>query len=285
MTVRLVETIAAVREAVAAARRAGQTIGFIPTMGALHAGHAALLEAARRECGCVVASIFVNPTQFGPNEDYARYPRTLDADTALCAQAGCDLLFVPAVAEMYPTGFATIVEVPALAQGLCGASRPTHFRGVCVVVLKLFNIVQPDVAYFGAKDGQQVRIIARMTRDLDLPIRIAVQPTVREPDGLALSSRNRYLEADERAQATVLNRALQAAAADIVAGERRPGVVRERLVRTIAEAPLARVDYAEVVHGDDLQPLETLAGPVLLALAVRFGKTRLIDNLSLTVAD
>jgi len=284
MSLRQADTIAEVRAAVSEARRAGKSIGFVPTMGALHRGHAALVEAARAECDLVVVSIFVNPTQFGPNEDFARYPRTLDADRAVCENAGCDVLFVPAVAEMYPAGFATFVEVPALATGLCGRSRPTHFRGVCTVVAKLFNIVAPDVAYFGEKDAQQVRILARMTRDLDLPIRVSPQPTVREPDGLALSSRNRYLDADQRAQATVLHRALQAAAADVAVGERRADAVRERLVRTIATAPLARLDYAEVVDGETLQPVETLAGPVLLALAVKFGETRLIDNHSLFVA-
>lgn len=284
MSIPLLETIDAVREAVAAARQAGHRIGFVPTMGALHQGHAALLEAARRECGYVLASIFVNPTQFGPNEDLARYPRTLEADRALCAQAGTAAVFFPTPEMMYPAGFATVVEVPALAQGLCGRSRPTHFRGVCQVVLKLFNIVQPDIAYFGEKDAQQLRIIQRMTRDLDLPLRISPQPTVREPDGLALSSRNRYLDPDQRAQATVLIRALQSAARDIQAGERQASRVRQRLLDVIAEAPLAQVDYAEVVDGENLQPLDQLAGPVLLALAVKFGSTRLIDNLSLQVA-
>jgi pantoate--beta-alanine ligase len=283
MTVPLLETIAATRAAVTGARGTGKSIGLVPTMGALHRGHRALLEAARRETGFVVCSIFVNPTQFGPNEDFSRYPRTLPADLTICEEAGTDAVFFPSIAEMYPGGFATVVEVPALAQGLCARSRPTHFRGVCTVVLKLFNIVAPDIAYFGEKDAQQVRIIARMTRDLDLPLRIAPQPIVRESDGLALSSRNRYLDPDQRRQATVLQRALQEAGERIQAGERDAATVRDGMIATIATAPLAALDYAEVVDGESLQPLKTLAGPILLALAVKFGSTRLIDNLSLTL--
>jgi pantoate--beta-alanine ligase len=285
MNVRVLDTIPEARAAVAAARAAGKTVGLVPTMGALHRGHGALLEVARRETGFVVCSIFVNPTQFGPNEDFSRYPRTLPDDLSLSEQVGTDAVFVPSVAEMYHGGFATFVEVPALAQGLCGRSRPTHFRGVCTVVAKLFNIVTPDVAYFGEKDAQQVRILDRMARDLDLPLRVARVPIVREADGLALSSRNRYLDPDQRRQATVLSAALREAGERIAAGERQATAIRDGLVAKIATALLAELDYAEVVDGESLQPIERLAGSVLIALAVRFGSTRLIDNLSLTISD
>jgi pantoate--beta-alanine ligase len=268
---------------VADARRQGQTIGLVPTMGALHAGHASLIRAARAETGFVVVSIFVNPTQFGPHEDFHRYPRPLEQDLAVCGREGADLAFVPEVATLYPPGFRTYVEVHGFQDVLCGASRPGHFRGVATVVLKLFNLVQPDIAYFGQKDAQQVRLIRQMVRDLDVPVAVRTCPIVREPDGLALSSRNQYLTAGQRRQAPVLYRALEEARAQIEAGERDAAAVRRGVLERLAAAPGAVVDYAGVVDYDTLRPLERLRGEVLVAVAVEFGTTRLIDNLLLTV--
>jgi pantoate--beta-alanine ligase len=271
-------TIEAVRKAINQARRDGLTIGLVPTMGALHEGHASLLRAARAETGFVVASIFVNPTQFGPNEDLARYPRTLDADLETCGREGTDLVFVPEVAVMYPPGSCTTVEVHGLQDGLCGASRPGHFRGVATIVLKLFNIVQPDVAYFGQKDAQQARIIQQLVRDLDVPVQVRVCPIVREADGLALSSRNRYLDTEQRRHALVLWRSLREAAELIQKGERNADGIRQLFITRITATPGAVLDYAAVVDADTLQPVQRLNGKVLLALAVKFGQTRLIDN-------
>ena len=274
----VVERIASVRVSVAAARGEGKRVGFVPTMGALHAGHAALVRAARAETDFVVVSVFVNPTQFGPNEDFNRYPRALEADRVLCGEAGADLIFAPTASEIYPPGFSTYAEVHGLQDVLEGASRPGHFRGVATVVLKLFNIVQPDVAWFGQKDAQQALIIRRMVRDLDVPIRVAVLPTVREPDGLALSSRNRYLDPEQRRNATALHRALEEARARFASGERDPAKIERAMADVIASTPGARLDYAKVVDADTLQPMETIGRPALAALAVYFGTTRLIDN-------
>jgi pantoate--beta-alanine ligase len=271
-------TIDAVRHAVAAARQRALAIGLVPTMGALHEGHASLLRTARAETGFVVASIFVNPTQFGPNEDFTRYPRTWDADLDVCRREGVDLVFAPDAAVVYPPGFSTYVEVNGLQDGLCGASRPGHFRGVATVVLKLFNIVQPDVAYFGQKDAQQARIIQQMVRDLDVPMRIRVCPIVRELDGLALSSRNRYLDAAQRRRALVLSQALAAARDRIAGGERDAGAIRRTMAERIGATPGAELDYAAVVAADTLQPVDRVQDDVLLAVAVKFGGTRLIDN-------
>jgi pantoate--beta-alanine ligase len=277
----VVTEIAPLREAVTETRRRGRTIGLVPTMGALHAGHLSLIEAARAETDYVVVSIFVNPTQFGPKEDLNRYPRPLERDLELCGAAGVDLVFHPRPEGMYPPDYRTFVEVTALQDVLCGASRQGHFRGVATVVLKLFNLVQPDRAYFGQKDAQQARIIQQMVRDLNVPVEVRVCPIVREADGLALSSRNDYLEAEERRQATVLYRALNEARRRIGAGERDPAVVRQVMVEQIASVPGAVLDYAAVVVADTLQaPAQIVAErPILLALAVRFGGTRLIDNL------
>jgi pantoate--beta-alanine ligase len=266
------------RQAVAEARRQGQRVGLVPTMGALHPGHTSLMDLARAECGFVVVSIFVNPTQFGPNEDFSRYPRSLDADLELCGRSGVDLVFNPEPATMYPAGFRTFVEVTGLQDGLCGASRPGHFRGVATVVLKLLNLVAPDAAWFGQKDAQQVRIIQQMVRDLDVPVEVRVAPIVREPDGLALSSRNRYLDPSQRRQATVLSQALFAAEAQVKAGERDAGVLRKLLADRVNATPGAVLDYASVVAAETLQPVTRIEGPTLLALAVKFGTTRLIDN-------
>jgi len=279
----VVTTVEAVRQAVAAARRAGQSVGLVPTMGALHAGHLSLVEAARRETGFVVATIFVNPAQFGPHEDLARYPRPLERDLELCAAAGVDLVFVPEAATIYPSGFCTYVEVHGLQDLWEGASRPGHFRGVATVVLKLFNIVGADIAYFGQKDAQQARIIEQLVRDLDVPVQVRTCPIVREADGLALSSRNVYLNPEQRRHAVALSQALEAAADRIEAGERDAVKVRLLLEQRIAATPGAVLDYAAVIDAGTLQPLETLAGDVLLALAVRFGTTRLIDNRRLRI--
>lgn len=251
-------------------------------MGALHRGHAALLQRARQlagESGTVVASIFVNPTQFGPKEDLSRYPRPFEADQALCEREGVDLIFHPEPAEIYAPDFSTWVNEEMVSQSLCGASRPGHFRGVCTVVLKLFNITAPDVAVFGLKDFQQCMVIQRMVRDLNVPVELDFAATVREPDGLALSSRNIYLSPEERAQATILRQALLSAEAEFRAGEHSAAVLRQRIEEWIRTAPLARIDYVEIVDAESLTVVPTVRSGCVLALAVFFGKTRLIDNL------
>lgn len=271
-------TVEAVRQAVAEARRRGQRIGLVPTMGALHAGHASLMRAARAETDFVVVSIFVNPTQFGPHEDLTRYPRPLERDLEMCAAEGVALAFVPEVATIYPPGFRTYVEVHGLQDVLEGASRPGHFRGVCTVVLKLFNIVQPDVAYFGQKDAQQARLIRQLVRDLDVPVRLRICPTLRAADGLALSSRNQYLSPEDRERSVVLSRALATARQRVERGERDAVALAAEVRRQIETTPGAQVDYVAVVDAESLEPLEQLRGDVLVALAVKFGATRLIDN-------
>jgi pantoate--beta-alanine ligase len=277
-----VETrIASLRTSLAALRADRQSIGLVPTMGALHEGHAALIRAAKKATARVVVSIFVNPTQFGPNEDYAKYPRTLDADRQLCADAGADLIFAPTAQEMYPDGLTTFVDINRLGDHLCGARRPGHFRGVCTVVLKLFNIVQPDRAFFGAKDYQQARIIQQMARDLNVPTGIEIVPTVREPDGLALSSRNRYLTPEERAVAPRIQQALQAARARAQVGETDVATLAAALAAELAAIPGARVDYASIVDAETLQPLTRLDRPAVAAVAVFLGTTRLIDNVEI----
>jgi pantoate--beta-alanine ligase len=252
-------------------------------MGALHAGHVSLVSAAKSECGFIVVSIFVNPTQFGPNEDFSRYPRPFEKDVELCASESVHCIFAPSPAAMYPSGFRTFVEVTRLQDGLCGASRPGHFRGVATVVLKLLNIVQPDVAYFGQKDFQQTRILEQMVADLNVPTRLVVCPTLREPDGLALSSRNQYLDRPQRLQAPVLLQALTHAQKLIRQGERRAEVLAEAMRSGIEKGPGARVDYIAVVDALSLEPVNRVEGKVLLALAVYFGSTRLIDNVFVNV--
>jgi pantoate--beta-alanine ligase len=278
MRMRVVHTIA---EARAVRRALPGTWGFVPTMGYLHEGHLSLVRRARAENDRVAVSIFVNPTQFGPHEDYARYPRDLERDLRLLEPLGVDLVFVPSVEEMYPPGFQTWVIVEEVSRPLEGASRPGHFRGVATVVAKLFNILQPDRAYFGQKDAQQTVVIRRMVQDLNIPVEIAICPTVREPDGLAMSSRNTYLNPEERRAATVLFRALQAAKARYEAGERDAERLREAMREVIRAEPLARIDYVSVAHPETLQELERVEGPALLSLAVYIGTTRLIDNLML----
>ncbi len=253
-------------------------------MGALHLGHAALLDRARKlagPSGTVVASIFVNPTQFGPKEDFARYPRPFSADAKLCRAHGVDVIFHPTAGQMYPDGFSTFVEETTVSSLLCGASRPGHFRGVCTVVLKLFQIVQPQIAVFGLKDFQQCAVIRRMVRDLDLPVRIVAAETVREPDGLALSSRNQYLALEERAQAPVLRAALLAARRAWQDGEKSAAILRRLIVKRLSTAPLARIDYVEIADAHTLQSVRQVDRDTVIALAVFFGKTRLIDNLRL----
>jgi len=241
------------------------------------------MRAAREETGFVVVSIFVNPTQFGPAEDFDRYPRPLDSDLKICEANGVDLVFHPDAKVMYPAGFQTLGEVKGLQDVLCGASRPGHFRGVATVVLKLFNIIQPELAYFGQKDAQQVRIIRRMVDDLNVPVRVRVCPTVREPDGLAISSRNQYLDQSQRIHARALFQGLEVVRERVLKGERDAQALREVLASRIAATPGAELDYAAVVDADTLKPVRKLKGEVLVALAVKFGTTRLIDNLSLTV--
>ncbi len=281
--VRVVTTIAEVRSQVAEARAKGLSVGLVPTMGALHEGHASLIRRARLENDLVIVSVFVNPTQFDDQHDLAAYPRSLEHDCQVAGRAGADLVFAPSGQEMYPDGFATWVEVQGLTDHLCGASRPGHFRGVCTVVAKLFAICTPDRAYFGEKDFQQLAVIRRMTRDLDLPVQIVGCPTVREADGLALSSRNTRLTKIEREQAPVLFAALQEAGRLVEGGERAAEVIIRRLTETVQKAPLAVIDYVQVVDAESLQPVQTLRGRCLLALAVRFGETRLIDSLVVEV--
>jgi len=277
-------TIEETRRALRNLRAEGRTVGLVPTMGALHAGHAALLRQAKLDNDIVAASIFVNPTQFGPSEDFQRYPRPLDADLHVCASAGVDLVFHPTPAEIYPPGFQSYVEVRNLQMPLCGGSRPLHFRGVATVVLKLVNIVQPDRAYFGQKDAQQARIIVQMTRDLDVPTQIVISPTVREPDGLAMSSRNRYLTPAERQHATVLYRSLEMIRQRIEAGARQAQPLIAEARRMIQATPGMLIDYVAIVDWEAFEPIEVLTGQVLVAEAVRCGTTRLIDNLRLDVA-
>ena len=283
-TIRTCATIAEVRASVGRARREGLSIGLVPTMGALHPGHLRLVEEARAASGLVVVSIFVNPTQFGPKEDFRRYPRTLEADLDLCAGGGADLVFAPAVEEMYPRGpSSTFVEVPSLSDRLEGASRPGHFRGVATVVLKLFTIVGPDLAFFGSKDYQQLQVIRRMVADLDVPVEVRSVPTVREADGLAMSSRNRYLDADQRRAAVVLSRSLGRASEAVREGERDADRVRQILRRTIESEPLASLDYAEVADAESLEPAREV-GPgrrTVALIAARVGPARLIDNATL----
>jgi len=261
------------------ARGEGRVVGLVPTMGALHEGHTALVKRARQECSRVIASVFVNPKQFGPTEDYKKYPRDLEKDAKTLGDVGVDALFAPDVADVYPDGFRTYVHVEGISERLEGRSRPGHFRGVSTVVLKLFEIVQPHFAYFGRKDAQQVRIISEMARDLNLDSQIVVCPVIREVDGLALSSRNAYLNDAERKAATVLHSALVAVRNELSVGVRDALQLQTAMRRTIEAEPLAIVDYAELVNADTFEPVVRVARPCYAVLAVFIGKTRLIDNL------
>jgi pantoate--beta-alanine ligase len=284
---RIVSSAAAMQRLALRWRREGKRVGFVPTMGYLHDGHLSLVRRARQfagQQGIVVASIYVNPTQFAPTEDLSAYPRDLERDKALCRAAGVDVLFFPSDAEMYPGrdagGYSTYVVEERLTQGMEGGSRPMHFRGVTTVVAKLFNLVLPDVAVFGAKDWQQAAVIRRMTRDLNFPLKVVVAPTRREKDGLAMSSRNKYLSADERSQATILFRALKLAK-EVVTATRTPiyaDVLKKEIAALIATQPAARLDYVEFFDGETLQPATAVTRGTHMALAVFVGKTRLIDN-------
>ena len=258
--------------------RKGLTIGFVPTMGYLHPGHRSLIEKARRENDKVVVSIFVNPIQFGPNEDFEKYPRDMEADTEMCRAAKVDLIFAPAVSEMYKTPNLSYVDIEKLGDGLCGAKRPGHFRGVCTVVSKLFNLVTPDRAYFGEKDFQQLAIIKRMVSDLEFDVEIIPCPIIREEDGLAISSRNAYLSPAERTAALVVSQSLSRAREAIGRGERGASVIKALVMNELLQEPLARVDYVEVVDAAELSPVAEIGGSVVVAVAVFIGKTRLIDN-------
>ncbi len=278
-----VRTRAAMQARVATLRDKGARLGLVPTMGALHAGHLALLDTARAGIDFVVASVFVNPTQFGPGEDFERYPRDLEADARMLAGAGCDLLFAPAASDMYASDARTVVEVGSMGDVLCGRSRPGHFRGVTTVVAKLFHLVQPQVAVFGRKDAQQAVILGRMVRDLDWPVELRVVPTVRDPDGLAMSSRNAYLGPEERREALLLHEALGAGRDALQQGERHGPAIAARMRGVLDRGSQLIIDYAAVVDPGTLAPLEAVAGRVLLAVAAFVGRTRLIDNFVLEV--
>jgi len=262
-----------------------RSVAFVPTMGALHEGHISLVRIARERADRVIASVFVNPTQFAANEDLSRYPRQPEKDAEMLSAAGCDVLFLPDVDTIYPPGHTAFVEPGGPAEGLEGAFRPGHFRGVATVVLGLFNLVRPDVAVFGKKDAQQVAVVRQMVRDLHVPVEVVAAETVREADGLAMSSRNVYLSPDERRAALVLHRALVAAEQAITGGERRGDEVRKVLRRVLESEPLARIDYADAVDGQTFQPLDVVRGQVVLPLAVRIGGTRLIDNFQLAIVE
>ena len=279
----VITTVDGVRARRSEIERTGRRLALVPTMGALHEGHLALVRRGLKLADEVWASVFVNPTQFAPGEDFERYPRDLERDRSLLGEAGAALLFAPAVRELYPRPSATTVDLPELAAGLCGAHRPGHFRGVALVVTKLLNVAQPHVAVFGAKDWQQAVVIRRMVEDLCLPVRIEIHPTERENDGLARSSRNAYLAPAERSAATVLHRALREAAAAVAAGERSGPAVEAAAAAEVARERLARLEYAAVADPDTLAPLAAIGGRALIAVAVHIGATRLIDNVLVEV--
>lgn len=274
---KIVGTVKEVREQVKEWKKQGLSVGFVPTMGYLHEGHKSLMDAARKGNDKVVVSIFVNPTQFGPTEDLATYPRDLDHDAALCESAGVDLIFHPEAEEMYEKDFCSFVDMTGLTEGLCGKTRPIHFRGVCTVVNKLFNIVTPDHAYFGQKDGQQLAVIKRMVRDLNMDIEIVGCPIIREEDGLAKSSRNTYLSSEERKAALILSKTV-ALGKELAKTEKDANKVVEAMKKNIETEPLAKIDYVEAVDALSMAPVEKLEGTCMLAMAVYIGKTRLIDN-------
>jgi pantoate--beta-alanine ligase len=286
---RILSDIAELRAAVRGRRgdRAGgerptpRSVGFVPTMGALHAGHRSLVQAARKRCDIVVVSIFVNPTQFGPSEDFSRYPRTLEQDCKMLETESVDVVFTPTAEAMYPPGASTVVEVEGVSERLDGASRPGHFRGVATVVAKLFHIVQPDLAFFGQKDAAQVAVLRKMVRDLDFPLEIVVCSTVREPDGLAMSSRNRYLSPEERRQALILSRALRSAETQAAHGEHRSAVLLQTMLACLQQERAIRIDYLAIVDPDTLLPIDDVSSGALLAIAAYVGNTRLIDNVLL----
>lgn len=277
----IARTIDEVRAGVSKARVAGKRVGLVPTMGALHVGHVSLLQAATESCDFVVVSIFVNPTQFGPGEDLENYPKPFEKDVAICERHGAAVVFAPTPEEMYPRQNVSWVNVEKLTEPLCGRSRPGHFRGVTTVCTKLFNIVGPDVAFFGQKDAQQALVIRRMVADLNMPLEIEVRPTVREADGLAISSRNRYLSEQQRREATVLYRSLQKCRAMVEAGVRNAAEIRGAMIAVLEEVPALEVEYVSLVDAESLDELAELQGQVLVAIAARLGPARLIDNILL----
>lgn len=279
----IVKQIKSMSRWVKAQKNKGRTIGFVPTMGYIHEGHISLARKAKKDCNKVVMSIFVNPIQFGPKEDFKRYPRDLKRDYRLARSAGVDLIFYPSTKDMYPDNFLTYVSVTGLTDILCGRSRPGHFKGVVTVVTKLFNIIAPDIAYFGKKDAQQAIIIKKMVEDLNFPIKIRVLPTVREAGGLAMSSRNAYLSASERYDALVINRALKSAKRLISSGELNADMVISHIKKLIKQKKSVRIDYVEVVDMNSLKKINKISGGALIAIAVFIGKTRLIDNITLRV--
>lgn len=276
--INIVNTVEQVREQVKAWRKEGLTVGLVPTMGFLHEGHKSLIDKAVEENDRVVVSVFVNPTQFGPNEDFESYPRDMEKDAALCEAAGASLIFHPEPSDMYLDGYSTFVDMDTLTKELCGKTRPIHFRGVCTVVSKLFNIVCPDKAYFGQKDAQQLAVIKHMVRDLNFGLEIVGCPIIREDDGLAKSSRNTYLNADERKAATVLNKALTKGKEAVMSGEKDAAKVKAIITDIIEKEPLAKIDYVEIVDWNNLEAVDSTEGDILTAIAVYIGKTRLIDN-------
>ena len=277
---RLVKTIKEVREAVAEWKSEGLTVGLVPTMGYLHEGHASLIDASVRDCDRTVVSVFVNPIQFAPNEDLASYPRDINRDSSLCREHGADLIFNPEPSEMYDDGFSTFVDMSVLTEELCGITRPIHFRGVCTVVSKLFNIVKPDNAYFGQKDAQQLAIIKHMVHDLNMDINIIGCPIIREADGLAKSSRNTYLSAQERNAALILSKTIFKGQDMIKNGERDVKTILDAMKANINTEMLAKIDYVKIVDANTMQQVDKIEGPILCAMAVYIGKTRLIDNFS-----
>ncbi|MCH8216512.1 MAG: pantoate--beta-alanine ligase [Planctomycetes bacterium] len=273
------KTIESVRSSVAGARREGGTVALVPTMGSLHAGHASLMTAAVRRCDYTVVSIFVNPTQFGPQEDMDDYPQPFESDCALCHELGVDLVFAPTAQQMYGQASSTWVQVVGLTDVLCGRSRPDHFRGVTTVCTKLFNIVAPDVAFFGQKDAQQALVVKRMVQDLNMPLAIEVCPTIREPDGLAVSSRNQYLDPEQRREAARLYQTLQTCQIQIAQGRRSAAVLIASMRDELQQIPRAKIDYVSIVDSETLIPVEEVRGRLLIALAVQIGPARLIDNI------
>lgn len=278
MIMKIVQTVEEVRAQVKEWRQAGLTVGLVPTMGYLHEGHKSLIDRAVKENDRVVVSVFVNPMQFGPTEDLASYPRDLDRDAALCEGAGAALIFHPEPENMYSSDFSSFIDMNTLTKGLCGKTRPIHFRGVCTVVGKLFNIVQPDKAYFGQKDAQQLAVIRHMVNDLNFNLEVVGCPIIREEDGLAKSSRNTYLSPEERQAALILSKSLNRGQELIEAGEKDAAVIKKAITEMIETEPLAKIDYVELVDWNTLEPVEKIEGPVLNAIAVYIGKTRLIDN-------
>lgn len=280
---RVIEKISDLKAVIRSQKLAGKTIGFVPTMGYLHEGHISLVKASREENDYTIMSIFVNPTQFGPNEDFEKYPRDMERDTRMAEEAGVDIIFAPTKDEMYPDRYKTYVEVEDITSVLCGKTRPGHFKGVTTVVAKLFNIVEPDKAYFGQKDAQQVIVIKKMARDLNMNLEVVTCPIIRECDGLAMSSRNTYLSSEERKAAVILSKSLFEAQDLIKKGERDAAELVKYISEKISTVDFAKIDYIEITDAENLEKADVISGKVLIALAVRFGKTRLIDNVVMEV--